>query len=152
MRDLIYKISEEAFKDELQKIAEEAEESGSSDINKINKLLPDFLLSKKDGDINDDNMHSWAKKNKLNINAVEAEVYKLAIKYNNMLHEGKGPEAKKTWKDVNPDQLQMGIKVEMEHTGDPELARKISVDHLTEFSNYYTALDEMENKLKAGKK
>lgn len=145
-------IAKQSFSDELQKIAEEAEESGSSDPDKINKLLPDFLLSKKDGDISDDNMHSWAEKNKLNIHAVEAEVYKLAIKYNNILHEGKGPEAKKTWKDVGPDQLQMGIKVEMEHTGDPELARKISVDHLTEFGNYYTALDEMEKKLKDKKK
>ena len=49
-------------------------------------------------------------------------------------------------------ELAKGIKVEMEHTKDPDLARKIATDHLTEFGTYYTALDEMEKKLKEKKK
>jgi hypothetical protein len=45
-----------------------------------------------------------------------------------------------------------GIKVEMEHTNDPEVAKEISKDHLTEFPMYYTGLAKLEKQLKAGKK
>ena len=46
-------------------------------------------------------------------------------------------------------QIEMGMKVEMEHTNDKERAREISMDHLSEFPDYYTRLDSME---KAAKK
>jgi hypothetical protein len=38
-------------------------------------------------------------------------------------------------------QLDKGIKVEKEHTGDRLLAREIALDHLSEDPNYYTKLD-----------
>ena len=41
-------------------------------------------------------------------------------------------------------QIEMGMKVEMEHTNDKERAREISMDHLSEFPDYYTRLDELE--------
>ena len=44
----------------------------------------------------------------------------------------------------DPDQLEMGIKVEMEHTTDPELAREIAKDHLTEDPKYYTKLQQID--------
>ena len=47
-------------------------------------------------------------------------------------------------------QLATGIKVEMEHTNDPEVAKAIAKDHLTEFSNYYTYLIAMEQELESG--
>ena len=47
----------------------------------------------------------------------------------------------------DPKQLEMGRKVEMEHTDDPDLAEEIATDHLEEFGNYYTALDKMEKEL-----
>jgi hypothetical protein len=54
--------------------------------------------------------------------------------------------------EFNQKQLQMGVKVEKEHTDDPKKALEISMDHLTEFpGEYYTALDEMEAKLKGEK-
>jgi len=59
---------------------------------------------------------------------------------------------KKQPKDFSKKQLQMGKKVEMEHVNDPTKAEEISMDHLTEFPEYYTALDEMEKKLEKGKK
>ena len=49
--------------------------------------------------------------------------------------------------DFDPAQLTLGIKVEMEHTDDPEMAREIAMDHLTEHPGYYTALHEMEQGL-----
>ncbi len=53
------------------------------------------------------------------------------------------------------DELDMGINVEMEHTNDPEIAKRIALDHLTEssefkFSGYYTWLKFMEDCMKKG--
>ena len=50
------------------------------------------------------------------------------------------------------DQLEMGRKVEMEHTGDKIIATEIARDHLTEDPYYYTHLAEMELKAKYEKK
>lgn len=52
---------------------------------------------------------------------------------------------------VDQEQLQMGIKVEMEHTNDQELAKEIAMDHLAEDPQYYSHLkaagmaDELPN-------
>lgn len=46
--------------------------------------------------------------------------------------------------DINKDQLELGIKVEMEHTTNPVIAEKIACDHIKEIPNYYTLLAEME--------
>lgn len=45
-------------------------------------------------------------------------------------------------------ELEMGLKVEKEHTPDPKMAEEIAMDHLTEFPDYYTRLDNMEKKAK----
>jgi hypothetical protein len=42
--------------------------------------------------------------------------------------------------NVDPEQLKMGIKVEMEHTDDLKIAEKIARDHLNEDPHYYTKL------------
>ena len=55
---------------------------------------------------------------------------------------------KKDPSDYDPEQLRRGIEVELEHTDNRELAQEIAMDHLEEFSTYYTALDNMEKGLK----
>jgi len=45
---------------------------------------------------------------------------------------------------IDPKQLEMGIKVEMEHTTDKAIARRIALDHLREIPDYYTRLLKME--------
>lgn len=42
-------------------------------------------------------------------------------------------------------ELELGLKVEAEHTSDKKLAREIALDHLTEMPNYYSKLAKMEN-------
>lgn len=42
--------------------------------------------------------------------------------------------------DFDPDQLDMGTKVEREHSNSDELAREIAMDHLKEDPRYYTKL------------
>jgi len=41
---------------------------------------------------------------------------------------------------VDPNQLSIGVQVEMEHTNDPDIAKEIAMDHLTEDPQYYTKL------------
>jgi len=41
-------------------------------------------------------------------------------------------------------QVEMGIKVEYEHTNDEEISRNIVFDHLAEIGDYYTRLAKME--------
>lgn len=65
------------------------------------------------------------------------------------IHGGKADG--KSVNDFDPKQIAMGKKVEMEHTDNPEIAEEISTDHLEEFDKYYTALANMEDKLKQGK-
>lgn len=57
--------------------------------------------------------------------------------------ESKGKKDK-----VNKEQLEMGKKVEKEHTTNPAIAEKITRDHLAEIPDYYTHLKEMEDNAK----
>jgi len=41
---------------------------------------------------------------------------------------------------VDPNQLSIGVQVEMEHTNDLDIAKEIAMDHLTEDPEYYTKL------------
>jgi len=60
---------------------------------------------------------------------------------------GRANEKGITEKDVDPKELAMGIEIEKEHTTDPEVAKRISLDHLAEGDGkYYTHLKEMEEK------
>ena len=52
----------------------------------------------------------------------------------------------------NKEQLEIGIKIEMEHTPDPEVAKKIAKDHLDELPNYYVKLLKYVEKDENGNK
>ena len=54
--------------------------------------------------------------------------------------------------DFDPKQLEMGTKVEKEHTDDERAAREIAKDHLREHPKYYTYLKKMEDRLEKQKK
>jgi len=50
--------------------------------------------------------------------------------------------------DFDADQIAKGIKVEMEHTSDPQQALEIAMDHLMEIPDYYDHLEDMEAQAK----
>lgn len=50
----------------------------------------------------------------------------------------------RTSDEFDPKELEMGIKVEREHTDDPKLAEEIARDHLVELPDYYSRLLKME--------
>lgn len=56
--------------------------------------------------------------------------------------------AKKFNKSVDfiKKQIELGIKIESEHTNDMERAREIAMDHLSEIPDYYDRLIPMEKK------
>ena len=60
-----------------------------------------------------------------------------------------GGLAEKKYPDISPGEWVAGIKVEMEHTDDENLAAEIALDHLAEYPDYYTKLIECEKQMKA---
>lgn len=93
----------------------------------------------------DEEIHGLAEKLKVNPHKFEAAIYKILSSFlsNGRFNEkGKGEDA------YSKDELEMGIKVEQEHTNNPAMARRIALDHLAEFPDYYTALLKMEDELK----
>lgn len=77
---------------------------------------------------------------------LEEIIYKLLGSF---LGFGKSKDFKGTY---DPKQIEMGIKIEKEHTNNDKIAERIAKDHLAEFPTYYTYLDEMEKKAKSEKK
>lgn len=94
---------------------------------------------------NDEQFHQWAESEGLDVHKAEEAAYFLATRCAWLLTEGKAPEKGVTPKDVDPEQLKMGIEVEKEHIRScPRIAKKIALDHLAEIPDYYTRLDKME--------
>jgi Protein of unknown function (DUF5661) len=61
-----------------------------------------------------------------------------------MMKHGDDPD-----ENFDPDQLALGINVEMEHTDDQEIAKQIAKAHLSEIPDYYIRLKQMEEQAKA---
>ncbi len=59
---------------------------------------------------------------------------------------GKGKNLDAT--QVSKAQLRAGIAIEMEHTKNPTLAKRIALDHLAENPRYYTYLKKMERQMR----
>ena len=96
----------------------------------------------------DSDVHAFAEEIGVETEEVEAAIYALAGRYVAFLGQGRAQDEGITVEDVDPDELAAGIKVEMEHTDDEDLAEKIALDHLAEApTTYYTALKQMEESL-----
>jgi len=100
----------------------------------------------------DEELHSWAEKESLNIHEVETAIYKLATKMVKFLVGGLSVQKGIASSAVNATELKMGAKVEKEHTTDEETAIRIATDHLAEIPDYYTRLKKMEDDAKKEKK
>lgn len=82
-------------------------------------------------------IHELASKLKMSPHDVETQIYALLTWYisGDFLKHGNDPDS-----NFDPKELALGVKVEMEHTNDPVLAKKISKAHLFEASDYYSIL------------
>jgi len=90
----------------------------------------------------DAKIHKMAEKLGIEPDKMEESIYKLLSSF---LSQGK---SKDYTGEYDPEELRMGIEVEMEHTNDRDIAERIARDHLAEFKHYYTALKKMEEGLK----
>lgn len=94
----------------------------------------------------DDNaVHALADKLKMSPHDVESQIYALLTWYmsGDFLKHGDDPDS-----NFDANELAMGVKVEMEHTNDPAIAKKIAKAHLSEIPDYYTWLMSMEKQAK----
>jgi hypothetical protein len=91
---------------------------------------------------NDEAYHEFAESNGFDVHAAEAAAYALAGKYIMFLRGGKSQGLDPN--SVDPEQLQMGIDIESEHSDDPTTRKKIALDHLAENPQYYTMLQQVE--------
>ncbi|MDD5650239.1 MAG: hypothetical protein PHF86_07485 [Candidatus Nanoarchaeia archaeon] len=99
----------------------------------------------------DVDLHIWAEKHDYDIHEVENEIYKLATKFVNFLTGGKANELSVSEEDVDSKELAKGVKVELEHTSDKDVAKRIALDHLAESKGvpYYSLLADMEKKFES---
>ena len=107
-----------------------------------NKAVVEFLYNNQNP--SDEVVHEWAGKKGIAKDKVEEDVYRLATTISRFYTKGKSVKENFTEADADPDQLRMGIEVEQEHTDDKATAKRIALDHLAEFGNYYTYLKHME--------
>lgn len=78
----------------------------------------------------------------------ESIISELGESDSSKLMEGVAVDKGFTEEDADPEQLKMGIEVETEHTDDPEIAKRVALDHLAEIPDYYTRLKKMEDEAK----
>ena len=104
----------------------------------LKRELIAYLKSTKDP--KDSDVHAIAEKFQVSPSEVEQLIYRILAEFLS------GGLSKGKILPVEGDELSMGIKTEMEHTKDKDVAEKIARDHLAEDPKYYSKLKEMESK------
>jgi len=108
--------------------------------NKVQDEIIKFFMSNPKPE--DKQVHALANKLGIDEHEFEDHIYSLL---GSILGAGKSKEKKFEEAMADKKQLKMGIEVEMEHTSNPILAKRIALDHLAEIPDYYTRLDKMES-------
>lgn len=114
----------------------------------IRKKIIDFL---RDNPVPPDKaIHAMSNKLGIETDIFESHIYAMLGSF-----YGKGRYVDKgfTEDDFDPDEVKKGMVVEMEHTNDPDMAKRICFDHLSETpskskkSKYYTKLAILEKEI-----
>lgn len=103
--------------------------------NIINKIIDWFIKNPYPAD---EDVHSFADNLGIDKHKFEEYIYRIL---SDILTEGKSKGFTGTY---DSKQMDMGRKVEMEHTTIVSISEKISRDHLAEIPDYYTRLAKME--------
>jgi hypothetical protein len=122
--------------------------------DKDRKKVIDLLVEAKGKALPDEKVHALADELGMPAHSLESEIYAFAslwaMNETAKVNPGGRAEAKGVTRgDFPKATIDQGIKVELEHTKDRELAEKIVLDHLAENGGYYDALAKMEKGLKA---
>lgn len=117
--------------------------NGCEQMDKIEKAIIEFFMSK--DKVDDADIHKLAESLGTDPHEFEVKIYGIL---SSILSGGRS-KGKKFNGKIDPSDFDKAIKVEMEHTSNPDVAKKIVTDHLFEFGmDYYKELDKMEQKLK----
>jgi|WetSurMetagenome_2_1015567.scaffolds.fasta_scaffold811764_2 hypothetical protein len=117
----------------------------ANDKQSVQKLIVAMFI--KQPAVNANTVKEIADRGGLTVDMINNEIYEML---GSLLNGGKF--AANPNMPIDDRQLQMGIAVEAEHTDNYFLRKKISLDHLSEMSDYYTKLKEMEDKYSGGVK
>lgn len=120
----------------LRNYINEEKENSNDDVK---AKIMDFLA--KNPSPNDEKVHNFADSLGIETDEFEAMFYGIL---GSVLGAGKAKEKKFTEKDADAKELKMGMEVEMEHTTNKAIAKRIALDHLAEIPDYYTRLKKME--------
>jgi len=122
--------------DHLMRVAEKDK------LDSLEDKLIDFF--KKNPYPPDSKVHEFADKLGIEHDKLETAVYKILCSF---ICEGKAKDYKGSYDEK---ELALGIKIEMEHTSNKDIAERIAKDHLSEFDGkyYYSALKIVEDLLK----
>jgi hypothetical protein len=108
---------------------------GQKEIDWVNKRVEDLMFGE---NLNDSNKDIWNKDPWAEVPFTTAEKWEDKIP---------GGNDKGSPNDFNKKDVEVGRRVEMEHTKDPDIAKEIAIDHLKEHEDYYVGLEHMESKL-----
>jgi len=118
---------------------EEDEESKKSSPIKQKEIHSKiFQFFKSNPQPSDEKVHEFAESIGMEPDDLESHIYMILGSF-----LGAG-ESKNFKGKYDQKQLEMGIKIEMEHTTNPAISERIAKDHLAEISDYYTRLEKME--------
>ena len=106
---------------------------------KIEQEIYNLLIKNPSPD--DGKIHKLSDKLGIDTHKFEAYIYDILGSF---VGHGRANEDGFTEKDADPKELEMGIKVEMEHTTNTTMSKRIALDHLAEIPDYYTRLIKME--------
>jgi len=112
------------------------------------KIMEFFKKNPNPPDEGPGGVHNFAEELGINTHKFEEIIYSVL---GSIFAAGYAYEKKFDEKDADPKELKMGIEVEMEHTIDPLISKRISLDHLAEIPDYYTRLAKMEKEGEAAK-
>ena len=136
-------VGDEEYKDDFE-YSDDYDDSYPTDYGNIDDFNDGEFFEAKDGGDEDEELEAMIKKMEQEKEGEEA----IMSQFDPMeeeLNEGRKKKKKEAKAELNPNQinpqeLRMGIKVELEHTDDLDVAKKIALDHLAENPFYYTAL------------
>jgi len=133
------------FKQKVNDVFDVRTVKTASKDNKNEAKVIEFI--KKNPEFSDAQMSDWCAKNGLSESEVRAIIYEFASKYISFSEYGRSKEEDFTSKDMPKQELKDGKEIEKEHTINPEIAEKITLDHGAESERYYKGLKFIERLL-----
>jgi len=143
LTDTDYEKADQYIKSKGKKIVQGALKEDVAPTDEVGNAKAAIIdLFRNNEKIDDSMIHSLSDKLGIDTHVFEGYVYGLLSSF---LHAGKSMNFNGSF---DQNQIEMGKKVEMEHTTDPAIAERIAKDHLSEIPDYYTRLAKMESEAK----